>query len=117
MEPSQRRAERFPFSALATLEMGGAVASTHVTELSKYGCYLECAAPLATGARVTIKIVAGGQSFEAKASVVYARPNLGIALAFREVLPASEAVLEGWLQDSLDIQNSRPSIDDSDSNP
>ncbi len=81
-----------------------------------YGCYLECAEPFARGAKLTIKINAGGHCFEAKASVLYAQPNLGLGVVFREVQPSNQAILHSWLQQSLDKQNVRPSIDEFESN-
>jgi hypothetical protein len=100
MEDSQRRTPRFPFSAPAEILNAGSVVSTHVTELSAYGCYMESAAPFASGARVVVRIFASGQCFEAKASVLYSQPNLGTGVAFREVRAVSQAVLHEWLQQS-----------------
>jgi hypothetical protein len=112
MEESQRRTPRFPFSAPAEILNAGSVVSTHVTELSAYGCYLESTAPLASGTRVTIRVFAAGQCFEAKASVLYSQPNLGMGIVFREVRAPSQAILHEWLQQSLDKQNTRASIAD-----
>jgi hypothetical protein len=52
--------------------------------------------------------------FEATASVLYARPPLGMGVAFREVKSTFQSILEDWLQRSLDRQNKKPSIDDFD---
>lgn len=112
MEDSQRRTPRFPFSAPAEIATSGPTVETQVTELSAYGCYLESTAPFPSGTRVTIRISAGGQCFEAKASVLYSQPNLGMGIVFRDVKPQSQAILHEWLRQSLDKQNARPSIDD-----
>jgi hypothetical protein len=85
-----------------------------VTELSRYGCYLETTRPLVRGTRVTLKIFDEGRLFEAIATVLYARPPLGMGVAFREVKSAFQSILEEWLQHSLDLQNKKPSIDDFD---
>ena len=112
MEGSQRRTPRFPFVAAAEILNAGSVLSTHVTELSAYGCYFETTVPVASSTQVVIRIFANGQCFEAKASVLYSKPNLGMGVAFREVTANNQAVLHEWLQQSLDRQNVRPSITD-----
>lgn len=83
-----------------------------MTELSRYGCYLETSTPLPPGTRVALKIMDMDQWFEATATVLYARPTLGMGLAFREVKPAFQIILEDWLRKSLERQNKRPSIED-----
>ncbi len=110
----QRRTPRFPFSACAEVTRldTGATESTQVNELSLYGCYLDTRSPLSRGARVTVKIISGGQFFEAQASVVYSQPTLGMGLAFRDVKPTFVPVLQKWLRQALEKQAPPPSIDD-----
>jgi PilZ domain len=110
----ERRSPRYPCSASAEITWDGLVELTRVTELSRYGCYLETSRPLAAGTRVALKIFDQGRVFEATATVLYARPPLGMGVAFREVKSAFQSILEEWLQHSLDGQNKRPSIDDFD---
>jgi hypothetical protein len=115
MEQPVRRTPRFPFSAPAEVVRVGAtsVEKTRVNELSLYGCYLDTKTPLPRGTNVTVKIISGGQFFEAGATVIYAQPTLGMGLAFREVKPAYLAVLQKWLRQALAKQNAPPpSIDD-----
>jgi hypothetical protein len=49
---------------------------------------------------------------EARASVLYSQPMLGIGVAFRKLKPECAAILREWLQQSLDKQNTKPNIDD-----
>lgn len=115
MEQPIRRTPRFPFSAAAEVARFGSQAAekTRVNELSLYGCYLDTRTPLPRGTNVTVKIISGGQHFEASATVIYAQPTLGMGLAFREVKPAFLAVLQKWLRQALQKQNAPPpSIDD-----
>jgi hypothetical protein len=116
MEPPIRRTPRFPFNAPAeVVRPGHAVENTRVNELSLYGCYLDTKAPLPRSTNVTVKIISGGQYFEASATVIYAQPTLGMGLAFREVKPVFLAVLQKWLRQSLEKQNAPPPrIDDVD---
>ena len=109
-----RRTPRFPFSAPAELIRGDLSVLTSVTELSLYGCYLEACEPLARGTRVTVKIFASGEFFEAIATVMYSQPGKGMGIGFREVKPAFLAVMQKWLRQALDNYNAPPTIQDVD---
>src|ERR1700730_19253094 len=85
------RAPRFPFSASAAVNSDDSIESTRVTELSRYGCYLETAKHRTAGTRATIKILNKGQIFEATATVLYSRPTMSIGVAFREVKPVFQS--------------------------
>jgi hypothetical protein len=111
----ERRSPRYPCSAPAEVMWDGLVELTRVTELSRYGCYLETTRPLAPGTRVTLKIFDEGQFFEATATVLYSRPPLGMGVAFREVKSTFQTILVDWLQRSLGQQNKKASIEDFDS--
>ena len=108
----ERRTPRFPCSASAELIWGDSIELARVTELSRYGCYLETAKQLPAGTRVTVRIFDAGRLFEATATVLYSRPTLGMGVAFREVKSVFQTILEDWLQHSLDRQNKTPAIDD-----
>jgi hypothetical protein len=108
----ERRSPRFPCSASAELTWDHSTELTRVTELSRYGCYLESARSLPPGTRVTLKIMDKGQFFEATATVLYARLNLGMGVAFREVKSTFQISLEEWLRGSLERQDKQPSIED-----
>jgi hypothetical protein len=108
----ERRTPRYPCSASAELARDGSVELARVTELSRYGCYLETSSSLPAGTLVTLKIVDNGQLFEATAKVLYSRPSLGMGVALRAVKSTFQIILEDWLRQSLERQNKRPSIDD-----
>jgi positive regulator of sigma E activity len=108
----ERRSPRYPCSASAEVTWDGLVELTRVTELSRYGCYLETTRPLVPGTRVTLKIFDENRLFEATATVLYSQPLLGMGVAFREVKSIFQTILEDWLQRSLDRQNKKPSIED-----
>ena len=107
-----RRVPRFPCKASAEVTSGGAIELTNVTELSRYGCFLQTPTPLATGTSLAVKIINQGNVFAATAMVVYSQPDLGMGIAFREVKSVCQTILEEWLQHSLDRQNRTPAIDD-----
>jgi PilZ domain len=102
---------RFPFSASAEVASDDSVEVTRVTELSRHGCYLETTKLRTAGTWVTVKIINKDQIFEATATVLYSRPMMGMAVAFREVKPLFRSMLKDWLQESLNQQDQKPSID------
>jgi hypothetical protein len=101
---------RFPFLASAEVASDDSVELTRVTELSRHGCYLETTKHRAAGTRVTVKITNNNQTFEATATVLYSRPTMGMAVAFRKVKPVFRSMLKDWLHQSLEEQNRKPSI-------
>jgi hypothetical protein len=109
----RHRAPRFPFLASVEVTTNDSLELTRVTELSRYGCYLETSRHRTAGMRVTVKIINRGQIFEATATVQYSRPTVGLGVVFREVKLVSRTILEDWLQQSLKQQNQKPSIDNS----
>ncbi len=74
--------------------------ASRVSELSRHGCYLDMMNPFPTGTLVLVKISAGDAFFEAKSKIVYAQHNMGAGVGFLEVPPASQAVLERWLDEA-----------------
>jgi positive regulator of sigma E activity len=93
-----RPVSRLPFFAPAEVPSEDSVEVTRVTELT-------------AGTRVTVKIRSKDQIFEATATVLYSRPTMGMAVAFREVKPLFRSMLNDWLHQSLEEQNRKPSID------
>jgi hypothetical protein len=65
---------RFPFAASAEVIRTDthATETTRVNELSLHGCYLDPVTSLRRGAQVIVKIISGGQLFEASATVLRA---------------------------------------------
>src|ERR1700726_1153725 len=106
-----RPVPRFPFLAPAEVASEDSVELTRVTELSRHGGYLETTKHRTAGTRVTVKIINKGQIFEATATVLYSRPAMGMAVAFREVKPLFRSMLKDWLHQSLSQQNRKPSIE------
>jgi hypothetical protein len=104
----QRNTARIRFSASAEIIRADLVESTLVTELSLRGCYVEPTTPLPRGTLVTVKIFAGGEFFQAIATVLYSRATLGMGLGFREVKPEFKIVLRKWVRQALDASNAPP---------
>jgi hypothetical protein len=97
-----RRVPRFPCKASAEVTSDGAIELANVTELSRYGCFLQTPTPLATGTSLAVKIMNQGQVFAATAMVVYSQPAIGMGIAFREVKSLFQGLLEDWLRELLE---------------
>jgi PilZ domain len=102
MERERRRVPRFQFIAPAELveEASGARLKSWVADIGLQGCSLsEDHAPRA-GSVVRLKIgTHPRECFQASAVIVYSGPKRA-GLFFREVKPASKALLQTWLADA-----------------
>lgn len=103
----KRRTPRYPFIAAAEItDIGsGAQLNSQVSELSLNGCYVDMLNTLPINTKVTLKIFADSESFEATAGVIYAHPGLGMGLAFHDVSLKSGTLLRRWLQKSAEPQS------------
>jgi PilZ domain len=100
----ERRGLRFAFVAAAEIapeSSPNATIRANVKELSLHGCYVETPAPFSAQTLVLVKIFKSDAYFEAKATVIYATPALGMGLAFREVKPDFRAVMQKWLRAAM----------------
>jgi hypothetical protein len=68
-----------------------------LTELSLHGCYVEIPAPFDAETPVLVKIFNRAEYFETRATVIYVKPTLGMALAFRDVRPHFLGILRKWI--------------------
>ena len=95
----KRRSPRYSFIASAELieERADVRIASRVSELSRFGCYLDMMNPFPKDTLVLVKISAAEAFFEAKAKIIYSQPNMGAGLGFLEIAPPSQAVLERWL--------------------
>jgi hypothetical protein len=100
----ERRGLRFSFTASAEIAPESsphATITANVQELSLHGCYVDTPAPFTAQTPVLVKIFKADEYFEAKATVIYANPALGMGLAFREVKPDFRAVMQKWLRAAM----------------
>jgi hypothetical protein len=71
-----------------------------VRDLSQQGCYVDTDIPLTLGTATDVRIIKGGQSFEARARVVYTQPGKGMGLMFTSVGPGHLETLHVWIAES-----------------
>jgi hypothetical protein len=107
----QRSTLRFPFVAAAEIapeSSPSANITASVKELSLYGCYVDTPAPFSPKTSVLVKIFKADEYFEARATVVYTHPALGMGLAFRDVKPNCRIVMQKWLLAALQDNGAKP---------
>jgi hypothetical protein len=99
VEQEHRLTPRYSFIASAELvdAKSGTGIATRISELSLQGCYLDMVNPFPVGTIVLIKISSKTESFQAKGKIVYVHPGIGAGAIFLEVSPQSQAVLQRWL--------------------
>ncbi len=99
MEQDRRRSPRYPF--VGSIEMREGTSedkrTARVSELSLNGCFVKMESPYAMGTSLSIKLFTEAEFFEAQASVIYAQPDHGMGLMFRETKPYYLMVLRKWL--------------------
>jgi len=71
--------------------------TARITNLSLFGCYVHATDSFSVGTKVSLRILHGGASFAALGKVVYSKQNSGMGIAFTEIGPSSQAILEKWL--------------------
>jgi hypothetical protein len=106
MVKPERSTPRFPFIAPAEIfsDLGPGAGAT-VKEISLYGCYLDFMNTYPARTHVTVKIFWDSTFFEAKGTVIYAKPDVGIGVAFRDVKPEFLRVLQKWLLKAMQQQH------------
>jgi hypothetical protein len=99
MEQERRRTPRYPFTASIEMREGASEdkRTARVTELSLNGCYVKMDNPYPGGTSLGVKVFTETEFFEGQASVVYAQPNQGMGLMFKETKPYYLMVLRKWL--------------------
>jgi hypothetical protein len=100
MERERRRTPRYLFIASAELyeQASDVRVATRVSELSRYGCYLDMMNPFPTGTLVLLKSFADDLTFQCKAKIIYATPNMGAGVGFLEIEPKYDYILSRWLE-------------------
>src|SRR2546430_4538934 len=98
------RSTLFPYTTLfrsASIELTDVRSERLLTartiNLSLFGCYVYTSSPFPEDTKVSLRISHGGASFAAFGKVVHFKPNSGMGIAFAEIEPPRQAILEKWL--------------------
>ena len=72
-------------------------ATGETRNISTYGCAVVAADALQERSKVRLVISYQGMDFAAIGRIVYTTPDCGTGIAFLEIDPRNQAVLDGWL--------------------
>ena len=99
MRIERRRATRHLFGGAAeVINVESQKQLTSLTrDLSLYGCFVTSKAPFPKGTGVRLKITNSKANFSAVGHVAYNLPDKGMGIAFVQLEPKDQAVLEEWL--------------------
>ena len=99
------RARRYLF--VATVELTDTLSEAKVhgrtSDVSLFGCRVETYKPFPTGAKVRIRIAHGSAKFAALGRVSYTTTDGGMGIAFTQIEPNDQLVLEKWVEGLRDF--------------
>jgi hypothetical protein len=99
---STRRAPRLPLVVdveLTNLKSGIQI-KERTRDLSLFGCGVGATSlHFSAGTEVTLKLAYGGTEIVAFGRVIYARPDIGMGVAFTFIGTDDQKLLEAWLAD------------------
>lgn len=100
MDRERRRTPRYMFFASAELleEKSEVRVASRVSELSRYGCYLDMMNPFPKDTSVLLKIWRDeAHVVQTKGRIIYSQPNMGAGVVFTDLEEKYIPVLEEWL--------------------
>jgi hypothetical protein len=71
--------------------------SGRVSEISKFGCYVDILNTLPKGTAIRVRIITDEGSFESAGNIIYVQENMGMGVGFVEPPAEQQQILEGWL--------------------
>jgi len=97
---AERRAvPRYMF--IATAEIIEPATDTHisgrVSEISKFGCYVDILNTLPKDTPIRVRITTDDGSFESAGKIIYVQENVGMGVGFESPSPEQQKTLEAWL--------------------
>lgn len=95
------RGPRYLFVATIQLTDTQSEAQIHerTSDLSLYGCRVVTHKPFTAGAKVRVRIAHRSANFAALGRVSYVSSDGGMGIAFTEIEPANQSILEKWVEE------------------
>ncbi len=95
------RARRYLF--VATIELTDTQSEAKIqvrsSDLSLFGCRVETHKPFPAGSKVRIRIAHRGANVVALGRVSYTTSDGGMGIAFSQIEPTNQLILEKWVED------------------
>lgn len=68
-------------------------------DLKTYGCSVNTSSPFPAGTKVMLKVTHGEKEIVAFGKVIYGRQDIGMGIAFTNIEPEGQKILEDWFGD------------------
>ena len=100
MRTVRPRCRRYLFVATIGLTdtLSEAKVQVRTTDLSLFGCRVETHKPFPAGTKVRIRIAYRSASFVALGKVSYTTSDGGMGIAFSQIEPTNQLILEKWVE-------------------
>ena len=104
MRTERPRARRYLFTATIELidTLSEAKVQERTSDLSLFGCRVETHKPFPPGTKVRVRIAHRSANFVALGRVSYTTSDGGMGIAFTEIEPTNQLVLEKWVEELRD---------------
>ena len=95
----RRTSTRYPFTATcdATEPKSHAKIIGRTSDLGRGGCYIDTIGPFPVGTVLVVRINREHQTLTFEGKVAFAQPGMGMGLAFTQVAPDQQAILDEWI--------------------
>jgi hypothetical protein len=105
----QRQSVRYGFNVMVEITdlQSQIQLKGQTSDLAMYGCGITSVSDFAPGTRVRVRLILEHSEVVTLGRVVYARPDIGMGIAFTRIEANDERVLAEWI-DELEIQRTAP---------
>ncbi len=95
----RRSVPRYNFVATAEItdDASAAKLSGRVTEISRYGCYLDIANALPVGTTINVRVSCDQGTFVTRGKILYVQELIGIGIVFLDTPKEQLEILDSWL--------------------
>ena len=109
----RRTSTRYPFTATcdATEPKSHAKIIGRTSDLGRGGCYIDTIGPFPIGTVLVVRINREHQTLTFEGKVAFAQPGMGMGMAFTNVAPDQQLILDEWIAELSGEPIAKPESD------
>ena len=109
----RRTSTRYPFTATcdATEPKSHAKIIGRTSDLGRGGCYIDTIGPFPIGTVLVVRINREHQTLTFEGKVAFAQPGMGMGMAFTNVAPDQQVILDEWIAELSGEPIAKPESD------
>ena len=109
----RRTSTRYPFTATcdATEPKSHAKIIGRTSDLGRGGCYIDTIGPFPIGTVLVVRINREHQTLTFEGKVAFAQPGMGMGMAFTNVAPDQQVILDEWIAELSGEPIAKPDSD------